>query len=96
MEVNQRNLGSNLSLIADWAHADSADLLANVTYSYHIDECCFSGVLKSHQCQLHLLFPKEGPEPVQKPIYERQHLGWHSCRYSRLYMNCLAVYTGSS
>lgn len=52
-----------------------ADELASFTHRYHIDECSLPGVLKSHQCKFHLLFPKEGPEPVQKPVYERQHLG---------------------
>lgn len=59
---------------------------ASLTHRYHIDECSFPGVLKSHQCKFHLLFPKEGPEPVQQPVYERQHLGGHRSlsRFRRL------------
>lgn len=75
LDIFEKASVHNLSQVVAWAHTDSACLLANVTYRYHIDECGFSGVLKSHQCQLHLLLPKEGPEPVQQPVYEGQHLG---------------------
>lgn len=80
-------LSQSLSMTSERAHTDST-WSANVTYRYHIDECSFSGVLKSHQCKFHLLFPKEGPEPVQKPVYERQHLGCHRSlsRFQRLYV----------
>lgn len=67
-------LDHSLPRIEARAHTDSA-LRANISHRYHVDERSFSGVLKSHQRKLHLLFPKEGPEPVQKPVYERQHLG---------------------
>lgn len=39
------------------------------TYSDDVNECCFSRVLKTNQRQLHLLLPKQRPEPVQKPVY---------------------------
>lgn len=39
------------------------------TYSDDVNECCFPRVLEADQRQLHLLLPKQRPEPVQKPVY---------------------------
>lgn len=38
------------------------------TYSDDVNECCFPRVLEADQRQLHLLLPKQRPEPVQKPV----------------------------
>lgn len=44
------------------------------THCDHIDEGGLSRILQTHQSELHFLLPEEGPEPVQEPVYQSQHL----------------------
>lgn len=45
-----------------------------LTHSYDVDERGLSGVLQTHQSELHLLLPEQALDPIDYSAYEPQHL----------------------
>lgn len=63
-------LGKNARCYPPGPRRDARD---PASYRDHVDEGGLAGVLQPHQGELHLLLPKERPEPVQQLREERQH-----------------------
>ena len=67
-----------MACLCDLAHVEAHGgdhVLVEAARGDHVNEGGLSGMLESHQSQLHLLFPKEGLEPLQQSVDHSKHLG---------------------